>query len=70
MLNKKLTQIFSLLMIMMALPLSVVALDMSDYRQNTYGAPTRYCEPTKALNNIGMGTLALDVANGNSKRYE
>ncbi|MCC6953383.1 MAG: hypothetical protein IT290_04640 [Deltaproteobacteria bacterium] len=33
------------------------ALDTSDYRQNTYGAPNHYCDPTRALNNSGAGTL-------------
>lgn len=34
------------------------ALDLSDYRQNTYGAPTRYCDPARALASNGTGTLA------------
>lgn len=32
--------------------------DSSEYRQNTYGAPTHYCNPTRALNDSGTGTLA------------
>ena len=32
--------------------------DSSEYRQNTYGPPTHYCDPTRALNNPGAGTLA------------
>jgi hypothetical protein len=32
--------------------------DASDYRQNTYGPPTHYCDPTRLLNNNGAGTLA------------
>jgi hypothetical protein len=32
--------------------------DSSDYRQNTYGVPNRYADPTRALNNPGAGTLA------------
>jgi hypothetical protein len=32
--------------------------DASEYRQNTYGPPTHYCDPTRALNNPGNGTLA------------
>lgn len=34
------------------------AFDSSEYRQNTYGPPTHYCDPTRALNNNGTGTLA------------
>lgn len=36
----------------------VYAFDPSEYRQNTYGPPTRYCDPTKALNVSGAGTLS------------
>ena len=32
--------------------------DASDYRQNTYGPPTHYCDPARALNSDGNGTLA------------
>lgn len=44
-----------------ALTLSTVpafALDTSDYRQNTYGPPNRYCNPTRPLSSNGTGTLA------------
>lgn len=34
------------------------ALDPSDYRTNTYGPPTHYCDPTRALSNAGTGTLS------------
>lgn len=33
-------------------------LDLSDYRQNTYGPPTHYCNPTRPLNSNGAGTVA------------
>lgn len=33
------------------------AFDPSDYRQDTYGPPTHYCDPARALNNNGAGTL-------------
>jgi hypothetical protein len=32
--------------------------DSSDYRQNTYGPPTHYCDPARSLDNPGNGTLA------------
>jgi len=35
-----------------------LAFDPSEYRANTYGAPTHYCDPARALNNPGSGTLA------------
>lgn len=41
--------------VLIALPAR--AFDTSDYRQNTYGAPTRYCDPTRALGTSGVGTL-------------
>lgn len=56
---KRLRQVlplFSLALVAMVLP--VQALDMSDYRQSTYGAPTRYCNPARALSSNGAGTLA------------
>jgi hypothetical protein len=34
------------------------AADLSDYRQNTYGPPTRYCDPTRLLTSAGTGALA------------
>ncbi|MFN0061009.1 MAG: hypothetical protein ACKVPX_00620 [Myxococcaceae bacterium] len=34
------------------------AFDSSEYRQNTYGPPTHYCDPTRPLNSAGAGTLA------------
>lgn len=53
---------------MMGIALKIVAMlfisslgftfDGSEYRQNTYGPPNRYCDPTKPLNNNGAGTLA------------
>lgn len=33
------------------------AFDTSEYRANTYGTPDYYCDPTRALNNNGDGTL-------------
>lgn len=35
-----------------------LAFDSSEYRQNTYGPPTHYCDPTRPLTNNGRGTLA------------
>ena len=32
-------------------------LDTSAYRQNTYGAPDHYCDPTRSLASSGTGTL-------------
>ncbi len=32
--------------------------DPSEYRQNTYGAPTHYCDPTRSLASNGAGTAA------------
>ncbi len=32
--------------------------DSSEYRQNTYGPPTHYCDPARSLSNPGAGTLA------------
>ncbi|MDO8355962.1 MAG: hypothetical protein Q7U76_06195 [Nitrospirota bacterium] len=37
--------------------LPALAFDPSDYRQNTYGPPNHYCDPTRALNSNGSGTL-------------
>ncbi len=34
------------------------AFDSSDYRQNTYGPPNHYCNPTRPLSSNGSGTLA------------
>jgi hypothetical protein len=34
------------------------AFDSSEYRRNTYGPPTHYCDPTRPLNSAGAGTLA------------
>lgn len=34
-----------------------LAFDSSEYRQNTYGPPTHYCDPTRSLSNNGTGTL-------------
>jgi len=31
--------------------------DSSEYRQNTYGPPDHYCDPTRSLLNAGTGTL-------------
>lgn len=31
--------------------------DASEYRQNTYGVPTHYCDPTRSLGSNGAGTL-------------
>lgn len=33
------------------------AFDASEYRVNTYGTPDHYCDPTRALDNAGTGTL-------------
>jgi len=38
--------------------LPAAALDLSDYRQNTYGPPNHYCNPTRPLSSNGTGTLA------------
>lgn len=35
-----------------------LAFDPSEYRQNTYGMPTHYCDPGRALSSSGAGTLA------------
>lgn len=37
---------------------SAMAFDPSEYRQNTYGPPNRYCDPARALTSTGSGTLA------------
>lgn len=37
---------------------ALAAFDPSEYRANTYGPPTHYCDPTRALNNPGAGTLS------------
>jgi hypothetical protein len=39
-------------------PVGTRTFDTSEYRQNTYGAPNRYCDPTRALTSNGSGTLA------------
>ncbi|MDP1948375.1 MAG: hypothetical protein Q8L77_12845 [Nitrospirota bacterium] len=38
--------------------LPAMAFDPSEYRQNTYGPPNRYCDPTRTLNSNGSGTLS------------
>jgi hypothetical protein len=40
-----------------AAPVSA-AFDPSEYRSNTYGPPTHYCDPTRALTSAGTGTLS------------
>lgn len=35
-----------------------MAFDPSEYRQNTYGPPNHYCDPTRSLTSNGAGTLA------------
>ena len=51
-----------LLLILMIVGISarpaLAAFDPSEYRANTYGPPTHYCDPTRALNNPGSGTLS------------
>jgi hypothetical protein len=51
-----------LLLILLILGSSAVpawaAFDSSDYRQNTYGPPTHYCDPARPLSSDGAGTLA------------
>jgi len=37
--------------------LPALAFDPSDYRQNTYGPPNHYCDPTRSLTNNGTGTV-------------
>lgn len=39
-------------------PMQVAAFDASEYRQNTYGPPTHYCDPARPLSDNGVGTLA------------
>lgn len=34
------------------------AFDSSEYRQDTYGPPTRYCDPARPFSSAGAGTLA------------
>jgi hypothetical protein len=34
------------------------AFDPSEYRANTYGPPTHYCDPTRPLSSAGTGTLS------------
>jgi hypothetical protein len=38
--------------------LPAFAFDPSEYRQNTYGAPTHYCDPARPLSSAGAGTLS------------
>lgn len=48
------------LMIILALglyALPALAFDPSDYRQDTYGPPNHYCDPTRLLASNGAGTL-------------
>src|SRR5262245_34763814 len=33
-----------------------IVFDVSEYRQNTYGVPNLYCDPTRALSDDGVGT--------------
>jgi hypothetical protein len=53
-------RVFPLLVLILGLSAvpALAAFDPSEYRQNTYGPPTRYCDPTRALNNPGAGTLS------------
>lgn len=44
-----------LLWLLLAAPAGA-AFDSSEYRQNTYGAPTHYCDPTRSLASSGTGT--------------
>lgn len=48
----------------------MATLDTSAYRQNTYGPPTHYCDPTRSLASAGAGTLGdpwnLDQAAANA----
>jgi hypothetical protein len=37
---------------------ALAAFDSSPYRQNTYGPPTHYCDPTRPLSSAGAGTLS------------
>jgi hypothetical protein len=37
---------------------ALAAFDPSEYRANTYGPPTHYCDPTRPLSSAGAGTLA------------
>lgn len=48
--------IFIVLMLMLW-PSYALAFDSSEFRQDTYGAPTHYCDPTRSLSSSGSGTL-------------
>lgn len=37
---------------------AMAAFDSSDYRANTYGPPTHYCDPARPLSSAGTGTLS------------
>ena len=39
-------------------PVPALGFDSSEYRQNTYGPPRRYCDPARLLTSNGTGTLA------------
>ena len=51
-------QLFSCLLLLASFAPSARAFDPSDYRQNTYGPPTHYCDPARALTSTGAGTLS------------
>lgn len=56
---RKLNQPSQLLFLLIfAISPAFAAFDSSDYRQNTYGPPNHYCDPARALNNPGAGTLS------------
>lgn len=57
MLTRRLLPIILLVLVFNALP-AMAAFDPSEYRQNTYGPPTHYVDPARALSNNGAGTLS------------
>ncbi len=41
----------------LSITVTALAFDSSEYRQNTYGVPNHYCDPTRSLSSSGSGTV-------------
>jgi hypothetical protein len=57
--DEAMRRILPLLVLVLGLTaVPALAFDPSEYRQNTYGPPTRYCDPARPLSSAGEGTLS------------
>jgi len=52
------TRILVGVLLVVGLGAPVAAMDLSEYRQDTYGPPNHYCNPSRSLSSNGAGTLA------------